>query len=211
MRPLIIAIAIATVAIACIMSFESTLFDRSFYKGEFKKLGIYESEGNFLPDNMTETVLLFYENKIPDLNLSYMTPAETSHMKGVKTRVRYAINIRRLLIGIWLVLVGLLLWRGNIANSLGRAYQASGIIMFIVIAVFGLIGLFFDQFFSVFHEVVFPEGNYLFPASSVLLRVYTFQLQFDVFLVTIFKSLLVGIVLLLIGKMLIAISKPHGH
>src|SRR3989344_5748501 len=185
----IIALAITTTILTCLLAFESTFFDRSFYKSEFKRLGIYEREGTFLPDNMTEAVLLFDENKIPNLNLSYLTPAEISHMEDVKYRIRFAINVRRMLVGLWLILMGFLAWKSkNPFRDIGIA------------------SLFFEPLFDLFHVVLFPQGNYLFPYPSALLRVYTFQLHYDVFFTTLIKVLFAAVVLFLLGAFIIRSS-----
>ena len=203
----IIALAITTAILTCLLAFESTFFDRSFYKSEFKRLGIYEREGTFLPDNMTEAVLLFDENKIPNLNLSYLTPAEISHMEDVKYRIRFAINVRRMLVGLWLILMGFLAWKSkNPFRDIGRVYKAAGITALLFVAVIGIASLFFEPLFDLFHVVLFPQGNYLFPYPSALLRVYTFQLHYDVFFTTLIKVLFAAVVLFLLGAFIIRSS-----
>ncbi|MEK6967070.1 MAG: DUF1461 domain-containing protein [Nanoarchaeota archaeon] len=208
-KALIISLAIVTAILSCFLAFESTLFDRSFFKSEFKNLGIYEREGDFLPDNMSETVLLFYENKIPELNLSYLTPSETSHMVDVKNIVRSAINLKRILVVLWLILMVLLAFKGgkNVLKDIGKVYRAAGIAALLIVALLGVGALFFSPFFSLFHKVFFPQGNYLFPYDSTLLLIFTFQLQFNFFKTTIIKVLLSGCVMFLIGKFIIHFSE----
>jgi len=198
----IIALAITTAILTCLLAFESTFFDRSFYKSEFKRLGIYEKEGTFLPDNMTEAVLLFDENKIPNLNLSYLTPAEISHMEDVKYRIR--LNVRRMLVVLWLILMGFLAWKSKTTfRDIGRVYKAAGITALLFVAIVGVASLFFEPLFDLFHVVLFPQGNYLFPYPSALLRVYTFQLHYDVFFTTLIKVLFAAVVLFLLGIIII--------
>ncbi len=204
--------AVITVLITVLLAFESTLFDRSFFKGEFTRLGVYAKEGNQMPDNVTESTLRFYENKDPALNVSYLDANEISHLVDVKARVRAAIGFRRILTALWMLAIGLIiiLAKDKALKAVGDAYRASGIAVLAFVALLGVASLFFQPLFSLFHEVFFPQGNYLFSENSALLRVFTLQLQFDVFLVSIFKVALAGAVMFIIGFVLRRLDGKDG-
>jgi uncharacterized membrane protein len=62
----------------------------------------------------------------------------------------------------------------------------------------------FDQLFTLFHYIVFPQGNWQFPADSLLIQ--TFPLAF-------FRrvSMTIGIMALILGSFFILLSLSFRH
>lgn len=90
------------------------------------------------------------------------TGAEASHMRDVAWLLRFA-AILAFISGITLVKVAKIVeWRGISKNAL---------IIFGVSAVLALI-IPFDSVFRTFHVIFFPQGNWMFPADSVLITFY---------------------------------------
>jgi len=100
---------------------------------------------------------------------SLWTPAEYAHMADVRNVFRGAELVAVLALGI----VG---FRTQRAIRDGRALRlvrdgalvAAGIVVGVGVAAV----LAFDQLFLLFHELLFPRGNFLFPPESNLLRLY---------------------------------------
>jgi integral membrane protein (TIGR01906 family) len=107
----------------------------------------------------------------PDLGTLY-TPEEISHMADV----RRVFDGVKLLIPAGLFVLAIRLQR---ARTLGvevmlRLVRDGAIAAALVAAAAGIIAAFaFEQAFLLFHEVFFPQGNFLFdPATSNLVRLY---------------------------------------
>ena len=102
---------------------------------------------------------------------SVFTPSEYAHMADVRT-VFVAFRIAAAAAGI--IGIGLVLRvarrdrRATVVLVRDAALTAA--VGVAVIAVAGVVA--FDPLFLLFHEVFFPQGNFLFPADSNLLAVY---------------------------------------
>ena len=99
-----------------------------------------------------------------------LTPDERSHMRDVGGLVRGLVAILGVsaLIVLWAVA---LLWREP--RRIGRWMLVAGLVtggLAIVLA--ALFAVAFEQAFLAFHEVFFPEGNFLFGPDSNLLRLF---------------------------------------
>ncbi|WP_191089954.1 lipoprotein intramolecular transacylase Lit [Nesterenkonia ebinurensis] len=107
------------------------------------------------------------------------TEAEVSHMADVKILVWYA-----MIIGVGLLLITLLLalllraWRpGGFARGLFAGAWATIGLMAAGVAVPFIIG--WERFFTEFHNLFFPQGNWAFSSESALIRLYPEQFWID--------------------------------
>lgn len=106
------------------------------------------------------------------------TDAEVSHMLDVKFLLWYA-----MIIGVGLLLLTLLMalllraWRpGGLARGIfAGAWATIGIM--VGIAVLAIID--WQLFFTEFHNLFFPQGNWSFPSDSTLIRLYPEQFWID--------------------------------
>jgi len=102
----------------------------------------------------------------------FFTPAEQSHMADV--RVVFVAAEIAALIGAAILLVLVVRIRARGPGSVARLLRTAAIAAGIGVAVLaGAAALSFDALFLAFHEVFFPQGNFLFdPATSNLLTLY---------------------------------------
>lgn len=102
----------------------------------------------------------------------FYTADEISHM----TDVRRVFDGAKILIpaGFFVMAIRLQRARAQSAAAMLRLARDGAIAAGVVIAALGLVGaLAFEQAFLFFHEVFFPQGNFLFdPATSNLVRLY---------------------------------------
>lgn len=91
-------------------------------------------------------------------------------------------------------------------------FKKAGLIVFLI-ALFSLIAsLFFNRFFELFHLIAFPQGNWQFEASSLMIQTYQqsfFQEFFVRVIVVAFIFLLLLILLIkIVKKLIINSEKP---
>ena len=102
----------------------------------------------------------------------FYTTDEISHM----TDVRRVFDGAKLLIpaGFFVMAIRLQRARARSAEAMLRLVRDGAVAAGVVVAALGLVAtLAFDQAFLIFHEVFFPQGNFLFdPATSNLVRLY---------------------------------------
>ena len=121
-----------------------------------------------LTENQQETID-FLNNK-QELNLNYTTN-EVSHLedvKGVMNLIDYLFYFRLIIITLIITY-----YRKN-KDQLKKLFKCGGITTLISI---GLILLFvlisFNTTFTIFHQIFFPQGNWLFPIDSLLIQTFT--------------------------------------
>jgi integral membrane protein (TIGR01906 family) len=120
-----------------------------------------------LTENQQETID-FLNNK-QELNLNYTTN-EVSHLedvKGVMNLIDYLFYFRLIIITLIITY-----YRKN-KDQLKKLFKCGGITTLISI---GLILLFvlisFNTTFTIFHQIFFPQGNWLFPIDSLLIQTF---------------------------------------
>ncbi len=146
-----------------------------------------------------DTIYMLAEQTFPDSADLLFTPNEVDHMHDVKVRT----NLIRVAIGVLGVIVVGGLWmigRGQGGAAVWRTIQQGGVATGVILVVFGaMIGLAWQWFFTTFHEVLFPAGNWSFPYSSSLIRLFPNKFWLDVGIVIVASTLLLGLLLAVIG------------
>ena len=99
----------------------------------------------------------------------FFTENEISHLSDV-AKVTEATIFFRSLIGVLGWGMALVL----IANSgpSRKAWSFVGRIYLLIFAIVTISVLLFQQFFIYFHQVFFPRGNWMFPESSILIKIF---------------------------------------
>lgn len=102
----------------------------------------------------------------------FYTADEISHMRDV----RGVFDAAKILIpaGLFVMALRLQRARARSAETMLRLVQGGAVAAGAAVAIVGLVAaLAFDQAFLLFHQVFFPQGNFLFdPATSNLVRLY---------------------------------------
>ena len=124
-----------------------------------------------------DTIYMLEEQTMPDSDELLFTENEVLHMYDVKVRTNI---IRWLILALGaIVLLGLAV--SGTAVKRWRMMRQGGILA--ILLLIG-IGIFFlaawDTFFTQFHEILFPAGNWSFPYSSSLIRLFPNKFWFDV-------------------------------
>jgi integral membrane protein (TIGR01906 family) len=114
--------------------------------------------------------------------LPAFTAAESSHMADVKIRMDAARVVALLCAGVLLGVIGVFAFHrqwDRLDELTSRAFRAAGIVLIAVCALIGFAALIgFTGFWTLFHRVLFPGGNWAFPATSTLITLYPAEFFF---------------------------------
>lgn len=129
------------------------------------------------------------------------TEAEVSHMADVKFLIFYAVIIAAVLVALGLLFALLLRrWRpGGFSRGLfAGAWVTIGLI---VVGVVTPLVIGWDRFFTEFHHLFFPQGNWSFASDSALIRLYPGQFWID-------AGIWLGALLLLFSLIALMVTWP---
>jgi hypothetical protein len=157
-----------------------------------------ESDNAIIVDKAITTYLISGKEDV----LPTMTTNELNHLKDVK-RLLFILTV----VAVLLLKATLFCWFNKSPLRKARLYFAQskekltaqerlvfiltpfGVLSFLSFAQFFILGAFHD-FFMGFHLLFFPQGNFLFPMTSVLISTYpeSFFLSMTVLAITLFAS-----------------------
>ena len=217
---IIIAALLLTLGLFVLVS-ESIALNSSVHQKAFNTINLTAQDISSNPKEQSDPIIIdhhimeYFGNRDDVINVNYFTYDEKAHLRDVKHLVRgfYAFAYVSLLLTIILLILAYIYMRragksdkAFLKNAL-RVFQigsgsAAGIWVFL--ALFFLIGLKrFTGAFMGFHKIFFPEGNYSFPASALIVKVYTEKFFYDVTMLTIKYSMLIFLVVFAITTLLI--------
>lgn len=120
------------------------------------------------------------------------TNLERSHLEDVKQVMKYT---NYAFYALFILATVIITYYRKDKNYLFQLFNHGGKTTVAAIVLFGLLSLlFFEAVFTVFHTIFFSQGNWQFPADSLLIQ--TFPLEFfvtitrNIFLVTLFFGIL---------------------
>lgn len=184
-----ITIALLIAFIVILGSFNFLLYSTSFHGSLIKKYS-----GNSAHLEIDKNVTRYITGFSSELNVDF-SEDEKSHMT----------DVRRLIIFEEFLFVFLMVWLFVLIKKrkINYSHLKKSVLIVILIAIFSLIAsLFFDSFFELFHIILFPQGNWQFNASSLMIQTYrqSFFLEFFVrfIVVAVFISLFLTIFFYLI-------------
>ena len=102
---------------------------------------------------------------------------EVSHMADVKVLLRRTFRLQGASALFLLLVTGLAVYafRGAVWATLAAWLRRGPLVTAGVMAVFGIASLVaFDALFTLFHNIAFPQGNFSFPQTADLIRVFPF-------------------------------------
>ncbi len=146
------------------------------------------------PEPAEEAIYLLEEQTKPGTNEPLYNEREIGHMLDVKI---VADNVVRRLarIGGALSLLGVaLLWQQKRRKLAMQSIMRGGMILTLLLAGIGLfIGVAWDRFFTLFHELLFPPDTWMFPLDDSLIRLFTYQFWQDYGILVSGSILLAGV------------------
>ncbi|KYK25925.1 hypothetical protein AYK26_01450 [Euryarchaeota archaeon SM23-78] len=200
---LVILSCILIVFILFSASFFLVLIDRSFYDKSFKKYGVYDEIGALGVRNTVDYLINYLTSGNTEINeieeLSIFTPDEQLHLQDVRNII---IWIKALSIGAAVLLFAFIMRLSVLKDyklNIKRMLIYGGISTLTVLIIIFLLSLNFSPFFMVFHKIFFPQGNYIFPAHYLLIKLFPQELFKDFARKMFFHTLLMSLILLFIG------------
>lgn len=124
------------------------------------------------------------------------TPAEISHLEDVS---RLIICSRYFFIFSLLVLTAVsLYYKKNLPHFFRYLNNSAFIVLGFILSLFLYLLLNWSSAFSVFHQILFPQGNWAFPADSLLITLFP-----EIFWQSIFAAYFLLVIILNLGTWLI--------
>ena len=157
----------------------------------------YSKQGFPYPSEVVD----YFSGKSSDLKIPNLNSDELSHMSDVKSlinglRASYFI----LLIVYTTLIISILLISKNIIEILENLLYKGGIfanLIFIILILTTLLS--FTTSFETFHQIFFPQGNWMFPANSYLIQIFPESFFVEGFKQIMASSFIVGLMILVAG------------
>lgn len=166
-----------------ITSFKLNAFNRWFYPREFSKYDVYSKFPEKDIDKVNSELLLYLKDKSDDYDKELFNDNEVEHLGDVKKLISgfdiyyYSLIIVSIVLFIFLFLLS----KKNFLKNLSFVLFFGGLFtLFFTIILLVLVWLNFDGFFTVFHNIFFPQGGYLFSASDNIIKLYPVELFYDI-------------------------------
>ena len=124
---------------------------------------------------------------------------ELSHMLDVQKVYQTVWRVWQVIV-LLILLTGFLLWRFSDRIILPSAIQAGGLLTSGLILALGLLAVVaWRGWFTIFHQIFFAPGSWLFEYSDTLIRLFPIKFWFDSALTLFSVSFIEGLLLALIG------------
>jgi len=186
-------------------SFKLNAFNSKFYSKEFSKYGVYGEFPDKDIDKINSGLLLYLKGKKDDYDTGLFNQEGVDHLKDVKVLIqKLDIYYYLLLIVSVLLVVGLfLLGKDDFLKNLTRVLFFGGLLtLFTVIVLLVLVKFNFSGVFTVFHQIFFPQGNWLFSSSANIIKLYPSGFFYDMARKVFFSIVLYGNILILAGVLI---------
>lgn len=126
-----------------------------------------------------------------------LTENEMSHLEDVKKVMNYIDYAFYFLL---LVLIIILTYHKQDQEQIKKLFKYGGITTVVSILFVLLFSLtFFDSLFTIFHQIFFPQGNWTFPGSSLLIQIFPLQFFINISRNIFLLSLIEGSIFILMG------------
>lgn len=201
---------------------------KDFYYSQYEKNDVYENiaqsrdinitESKTYVKELTDNMFKFFKGKE---ELKYFNEAEKSHMQDVKFVIS-GINFIYYSSTIFFIAFFLILYflskkdKMSFIEHLYRIifYGSSASLIFLII-IFLWTVFSFDTLFFLMHLIFFPQGNWMFPAGSLLITLFPERFFFDmalrIFVYAIFQSGVFFIVGYWLRKQVKLSKQVHMH
>lgn len=160
---------------------EIVTYDKSFYSAQFEKHGVSQDTGIETDElkKIAEQIRLFLNGQREDFNIYAVKDGvyqplfgsqEEFHMNEVRQLYSDFAAVRNVCLAFIAFIFIVSLLKKSAAGFALLSKSAAIIIAFMTITGIG-VALFFDPLFTAFHKVFFRNNMWLFPASSLLIRI----------------------------------------
>ncbi|MFH1770494.1 MAG: DUF1461 domain-containing protein [archaeon] len=165
-----------------------TLFNEDYYHSQFEKNKVYSDVEN--ADEVLHNLLNFFRGKE---ELVYFEEDEQLHLEDVRSLLnKFFFALYFSVFMTFLLVVALFfLFTEDFRTDVFKIFFLAGLSSFALIALLFLVSLNFSMTFEGFHLLFFPQGNYTFAETSLLITMFP-----AVFFKSFFTKLLLGSVII---------------
>ncbi len=178
------------------MNFIVVVFDKPYYVEQFVKNDVYSKVPE--AEQVLDNVFAFFDGE--ELSSEFFEEKEISHMKDVKRLIDTGSYLLYFLVGLFIVLMIVLIKivkRRKVAKYLGFSLAADGSIVIVVSLILFLLN--FSNLFTNFHMVFFPQGNWMFPSESMLIRLFPKAFFYDISSRIVRNSVVTAVIMGVVG------------
>ncbi len=197
---ILILLILNTILIIYLANFRCYVFNENYYKKQFEENDVYSS----LPDADKElnNLLLFFKGK-EKLN-NFFSQNEKEHLQDVKVLINKVIIIFYISVFLEIFLISLLYarYKKGFLKNIKFIFLCSGGITLLTSILIYFFSDNFDYIFIKFHEIFFQQGNWLFPASSNLIKLFPHQFFYAFFHKIIINSAIASPIIFAFGLLL---------
>ncbi|MBI2112781.1 DUF1461 domain-containing protein [Candidatus Woesearchaeota archaeon] len=141
-----------------------------------------------------------------ELNFNY-TSAELSHLNDVKKVMRMVDFFFYFSL---IVIILMLTYYRKEKEELVTLLYYGGITTLVTLgSIFILSLLFFNQLFTLFHLLFFPQGNWIFPVDSLLIQTFPLDFFIGISKMIFILGLLFALLLIIFPRLCVIISRRH--
>ncbi len=197
---LIILLILNLPILILLANFKSMIYNVDFYHKEFKKNRVYDEVSD--ADKILDNILLFFKNRSQLSNI--FTESEASHLKDVKNLI-ISINYcfyGLLLIEIIFFLLLFLIYKKNIKaffEITALIFIITGLSIVILSLVLYIFSGSFSDIFVKFHLVFFPWGNWQFPETSILIKMFPENIFYNFTYKAVSNAIFTAIITTILG------------
>ncbi len=168
----------------------------SAFLAVFSLLLAYDLALFFTDLSLNQEITLNYLKDPNKLGLNY-TDLEISHLEDVRKVMDWAEGIFYLSL---LAVLSTILYFYKDKFKLKKLFLWGGIIITTLVGIILLLAIVsFSSSFTIFHQIFFPQGNWQFPAESLLIQTFPFDFFVGISYLIFSLALIEGIVFILLG------------
>lgn len=156
------------------------------------------------PEPAEDVIFMLEQLTLPeDSSQPLYIDREIGHMIDVKEAADQLRNIFWVLLVLEIITLGFFFSQHELRPLAADLLRRGGWATIIALVGIGaFIGLAWQYFFVLFHELLFPPGTWTFLYTDSLIRLFPEQFWFDVGILIVGATLLEGVVLVIIGRLL---------
>jgi integral membrane protein (TIGR01906 family) len=159
----------------------------------------------------SDTEPLAVSAEVAGVETDLFGPDEASHMHDVKVVFARTFRLQEAMAVLVLAAIAAV-WRWRreaLWPTLASWLRRAGVLSVVVIGTVGVVSLVaFDPLFTLFHQIGFPQGNWTFPSSAYLVRVFPFGFWQDITLLIGLATVAEAVVAFVAGRAITVLSEP---
>ena len=191
------------------------VFNMNTYRSLYVENNVFEKLNERDVTKITRNLIDFFQYRdqirVMDFeqDFNFFESEEIEHLEDVRVLFIYIFILYAFSFIAFIILTILIIGKGFLRFLQIFSYFLLGSSLS-VISVLLLLFFFSQNFiplFENFHLIFFPQGNWMFPATSLLITLFPLGFFYDFFMKLVFESVIISIVLLAAGIMILTISK----